>query len=535
MLINNYTNRDYTLNSNEYQLKLPLELDGLVPEDESVRLLSQILEELDYTKLYQAYSTKGRNPAVDPKTMFKILVYAYSQDRYSSHQIETSCRRDINFMWLLAGQKAPDHSTIARFRQKHLADCMEDLFYQLVKVLHILGEVPMDHVFIDGTKIEANANKYTFVWKKVVCKNEEKMHEKAASLFLTISQSYLTSIEFSKDNALNSMTEMKEFLEEKQTDEGIVFVHGIGKRKTQLQRWIEQLTEFITRQTSYSYSHSQFMDRNSYSKTDKDATFMHMKEDHMRNSQLKPGYNIQIGVESEYIVGVGVYADRTDYGTLIPMLNTMEQGLGEGYKKVIADSGYESEANYCWLESKDIKPYIKPQTYEQWKKKSFKKDISKRENMRYIEEADMYICANDRCLHKTGIRRKRAASGYISIQTVYECEDCSGCPHSSKCKKSDNAKRLQVSKKMIEKRKVSYQNIMSEDGTKLRMNRSIQVEGAFGVLKYDHGFARFLTRGKNKVKTEFILLSMGYNINKLHNKIQNERCQSHLFEMKNPA
>ena len=535
MRINNYTNKNYTLNSNVYQLKLPLELDGLVPEDDSVRLLSQVLEELDYTKLYQAYSTKGRKPAVDPKTMFKILVYAYSQDRYSSHQIETSCRRDINFMWLLAGQKAPDHSTIARFRQKYLADCIEELFYQLVKLLHSLDEVPLNHVFIDGTKIEANANKYTFVWKKVVCKNEERMHEKISNLFDAVSKTYLTSIVFSKDNAEKSMTEMKAFLEEKRKEEGIVFVHGIGKRKTQLQKWIEQLSEFIERQMSYSYSHSQFQKRNSYSKTDPDATFMHMKEDHMRNSQLKPGYNIQIGVESEYIVGVGVYADRTDYGTLIPMLESMEQGIGVRYQKVIADSGYESEANYCWLESKEISPYIKPQTYEQWKKRSFKKDISKRENMKYIEEADMYICANDRCLHAIGIRRKKADSGYVAIQTLYECEDCSNCPYSLKCKRSDKEKRIQVSKKLIEKRNVSYQNIISEHGTKLRMNRSIQVEGAFGVLKYDYGFARFLTRGKNKVKTEFVLLSLGYNINKLHNKIQNERCGKHLFDMKNPA
>ena len=160
---NNYTNKDYTLNSNVYQLKLPLELDGLVPNDDSVRLLNQILEELDYTKLYHDYFTKGRKPAVDPKTMFKILVYAYSQNLYSSHKIETACRRDINFMWLLAGQKALDHSTIARFRQIHATNAMEDLFYQLVNLLYEMGEIEYENVFIDGTKIESNANRYTFV------------------------------------------------------------------------------------------------------------------------------------------------------------------------------------------------------------------------------------------------------------------------------------------------------------------------------------------------------------------------------------
>ena len=527
--------KNYTEFREVYQLKLPLELDGLVPDNDSVRLLSRILEELNYDKLYQAYSAKGRNPAVDPKTMFKILVYAYSQDLYSTHQIENACRRDINFMWLLAGQKAPDHSTIARFRQKYLSECMEDLFYQFIQKLHEICEIPLKNVFIDGTKIEANANKYTFVWKKVICKNESKMHLKVQKLFTSVCQSYLTDCSFDKKSPLDSMTKLKDFLELKKQEEGIEFVHGIGKRKTQLQRWYDTLLKYIIRQKSYDYSNKQLDNRNSYSKTDPDATFMHMKEDHMRNSQLKPGYNVQIGVESEYIVGVGIFQNRTDYGTLIPMLQKMEVGIGNRYQSVTTDSGYESEYNYVWLELHKIKPFIKPQTYELWKKKSFKKDISKRENMTYIEEGDIYICANGRCLYPSGIRHTKTESGYISEQTFYKCEDCSGCPYAQKCKKSISEKVMRVSKKLVEKREKSYKNITSEYGTKLRMNRSIQVEGAFGVLKYDHEFNRFLTRGKNNVKTEFILLSLGYNINKLHAKIQGERCGSHLHELKKSA
>ena len=147
--------KNYTEFNESYQLVLPLSLEGLVPEDDSVRLLSHELEELDYTLLYQAYSAKGRNPAVDPKTMFKILTYAYSQNIYSSRKIETACRRDINFMWLLAGQKAPDHSTIARFRSGYLETACEDLFYQMVRRLADFGELSKETIFIDGTKIEA--------------------------------------------------------------------------------------------------------------------------------------------------------------------------------------------------------------------------------------------------------------------------------------------------------------------------------------------------------------------------------------------
>ena len=134
MTSNSKYHKNYTEFGEPYQLVLPLNLEGLVPDDDSVRLLSHELEELDYSLLYQAYSAKGRNPAVDPKTMFKILTYAYSQNIYSSRKIETACRRDINFMWLLAGRKAPDHSTIARFRTGFLADACEDLFYQMVKI-----------------------------------------------------------------------------------------------------------------------------------------------------------------------------------------------------------------------------------------------------------------------------------------------------------------------------------------------------------------------------------------------------------------
>lgn len=201
MQINNYTNKNYIENTAGYQLKLPLELDGFIPKDDSVRLLSQVLEELDYTKLYQAYSAKGRNPVVDPKTMFKILVYAYSQNIYSTHKIETACERDINFMWLLAGQKAPDHSTIARFRQHHAKEAVENLFYQLTNLLFELGEIKYENVFIDGTKIEANANRYSFVWKKSVLKNEAKMHLRIQELVEKINLEYVTILAFSSENA----------------------------------------------------------------------------------------------------------------------------------------------------------------------------------------------------------------------------------------------------------------------------------------------------------------------------------------------
>ena len=529
-------NKNYNQFYTEYQLVLPLSLEGLIPEDDTVRLLSHILEGLDYTKLYKAYSSTGRNPAVEPKTMFKIMTYAYSQNIYSTRKIETACRRDINFRWLLAGQAAPDHVTISRFRSHFLSDdVVDDLFYQQVLHLYEVGEIRFENAFIDGTKIEANANKYTFVWKNSVLKNESKMLEKAEKLFKEINLTEVRDFHFSRETAIRDLETVLSWLNSEKETRDIEFVHGIGKKKTAIQKWAEQLEEFIERKKTYDTSKDLMKGRSSYSKTDSDATFMHMKEDHMRNSQLKPGYNVQIAVESEYVTGVGIFQDRTDIGTLIPMLNRMLEQLGRKYANVIADSGYESEENYQYLEREGINPFIKPQSYEIWKKKSFKDDISRYENMTYLEEADAYVCAHSRILWPVGIHHKKSASGYRSELTVYECEDCSGCPYKAKCTKAHGNRRMQLSKTFIEKRRKSYKNITTDQGIHLRINRSIQVEGAFGVLKNDYEFYRFLTRGKNNVKTEFTLLCLGYNINKLHAKIQNGRLGQHLHPIRKTA
>ena len=224
-----------------------------------------------------------------------------------------------------------------------------------------------------------------------------------------------------------------------------------------------------------------------------------------------------------------------DVRTLVPLLKTMEEKLGFRYPGVTADSGYESEEGYSFLRKNGQKPYINPQTYEKWKKRSFKKDISKRENMGYDEKTDTYTCHAGKSLCPLFTRKQKSKSGYESEVTVYECKDCADCPYKEKCTRAKGNKRLYISKSFLEKRQESYENILSETGIKYRMNPSIQVEGAFGVLKNDHGFQRFLLRGKTKVKLEILLLCMGYNINKLHSKIQKDRTGSYFFPIKETA
>jgi len=464
------------------------------------------LEGLDYTKLYEAYSSKGRKPAVEPKTFFKILTYAYMNNIYSSRLIEQACRRDINFMWLLNGQAPPDHTTISRFRKHFLPQAIDHLFYQLVHVLHDCGEIAFENAFIDGTKIEANANRYSFVWKKAVLKNEAAMFEKIEKLVEAVNQEYDVSFSVAKDSLLEDLAVILRFLEEQRLALGIQFVSGKGKHKSQLQRYVEQLRAFYERQETYNFHNQLLEGRNSYSKTDPDATFMRLKDDHMRNAQLKPAYNVQISVEAEYITGVGVFQDRNDTTTLIPLLESMEENLGRRYENIIADAGYESEENYSYLESKGLTSYIKPQSYERSKTRRFKEDFSKRENMQYDPQLDEYTCHNQKKLRKTKVTYRTSATGHRSEITVYECEDCSDCPFKERCTRAKGNRRLMVPKRFIEQRQKSLENISTDKGIRLRVNRSIQVEGAFGVLKTDYGFTRFLTRGKTSVTVNCFLL-----------------------------
>ena len=516
--------KNYAQISENYQLKLPIDLEILIPEDDSVRLLSLMTEELDYRKLYEAYSPKGRNPVVEPKILFKILLYAYMNDISSSRQIELACKRDINFMWLLQGYKVPDHNTISRFRSERLNPVLDDLFYQFIVKLYEIDEIEFENVFIDGTKIEANANKYTFVWKKSVNKNELKLQEKITSLLKVISEKYnynvLKDENISKIELLNNILI---FLTDLKVSSNIEFVYGKGKRKTEIQKLIEMTNDYLEKQTKYDMYNSIFDGRNSFSKTDTDATFMHMKDDHMRNAQLKPGYNVQIAVEGEYVVGLDISSERSDQLTLIPFLEKLGESLPAKYKNIVADAGYESEENYVYLEENEQVAYIKPQNYETMKTNKFKNNIGKRENMTYDEENDIYLCHNNKKLKFIGTAIRKSKSGYIANIKIYECENCNDCPVKVKCTKSKGNKKIQVSPVFVEKRLQSLANINSDFGILARMNRSIQVEGTFGVIKGNHGFRIFLTRGKKNVKVEFTLLCLGYNINKLHNKIQQSR------------
>jgi Transposase and inactivated derivatives len=523
--------RNYTTDGNVYQLMLPMDIGEMIPANDSVRLLSAVMEGMDYSKLRAAYSHQGRIE-ISPKRLFKILVYGCMNGIYSSRKLEQSCRRDINFMYLLGRRKVPDHATIARFRSERLREVVAEMFIQLVGKLAEVGELSKASVFIDGTKLEANANRYSFVWEKSTKKNEEKLQEKMKVDLPTLATGFGLRFYVGETIKAKDLKKLRKRLKALQAERGIAFVHGKGQRKTPLQRALEKVEDYLSRQKQYDdYNHS-FGKRNSFSKTDRDATFMRMKEDPMKNGQLKPGYNVTLAVDAEYIVGAMISQERSDSQTFIPM---MEKLKGLEYTKPVADAGFESEENYTWCEENGLSAFIKPANHDKAKTRKYKSDIGKRENMSYDAKSDSYLCHRGHRIQAAYEKNSRSKAGYAIVTTLYTCTECAGCPHKAQCIKGksktplkERSKNLYVSKTFLRQRQEMQARIQSEEGVLLRINRSIQVEGAFGVLKQDMGFRRFLLRGKGKVQTEFLLLCMGYNLNKLHNKIQSGRCGTYL-------
>lgn len=530
---------DYTKFQGYYQIKLPLSVETMIPADDPVRLLSAFVEGMDLSDLYATYDRVRKNQA-SPRQMLKIMIYASMNRLFSSRDIETACRRDINFMYLLEGMSAPDHATIARFVSLHLSACSKDLLADVSSILYDLGEISGKTVFIDGTKIESFANKYTFVWKKSVTKHQARLFEKILTFLEECEILYGIKVVYNGKATLHTLKRLRKKLYHIKEEENITFVHGSGSRKSQLQRSIETLEGYISKQKEYVKRLHICGDRNSYSRTDPDATFMRLKEDAMLNGQLKPAYNLQHGVDAQYITWLDLSPHPTDVLTLVPFLMDMEKHLPFKYTEIVADAGYESEEAYVFLERNGQESYLKPQNYEISKTRKFRKDISRRENMTYDPDTDEYTCSNGRKLKALFDRYKKNKNGYVSTVTVYECEGCKGCSYKNKCIHGNNCKtpmeernkRLSVSKVMKEKRQETMERITTEYGTQLRMNRSIQAEGSFAVIKEDMNFRRYLYRGKENVMTQSVLLAIAYNINKLHFKVQGGRCGEFLTELK---
>jgi len=536
-----------------------------LPEDDPIHTLKEIVKELDFSELLEQYSEIGRK-ATNPIMLFSLLVYANMRGIRSVKQIVKMCKRDICFMSICQNE-APSYDTIYRFKNSRVTvEILDNLHYQFINLLKENGHVGLEKLFVDGTKIEANANRYTFVWRgsinyhlanlianinelytqynEFITKNEydtEYDMSKAQMLVISgmdkvneviqknrqlkknnqskISNNSIVKIENMDIESLRSIRHSLYIIAEQ---ENISLFSGKGHKKSELLELHRDAQKYMERLEKYA-DHFEIMggDRNSYSKTDNDATFMRMKDDHMRNGQLKPGYNVQFGTENHFIIDILLTNDRTDYHTLIPLVEKHAKNTNVRLKEFIADSGYCSEKGLGYLVKNNIEPYIKLQMHEVMKTRKYKNDIGKHYNMKTLDDGT-YICASYKQLPYL-CTSKSNRLGYEQEFRVYECEDCSGCSLKEKCfynyhpEKHANAnKRLKINHNWEELKARSNKNIQSKKGILYRQIRSLQSEGAFGNMKENNDFRRFNNRSYDKSYKELAFYAFGANVNKLH-------------------
>jgi len=505
---------------------LPPSLEELISQTHAVRVVSSIIDKVNLDSLIASYRGGGAS-SYHPRMMLKVLVYAYLNNVYSSRKIEAAIKENIHFMWL-SGMKQPDHNTINRFRSDRLQSVMKEVFCQVVMLLIESGHVDMKQVYTDGTKIEANANKYTFVWGKSIQRNKAKMKAQLQELW-----NYTQSVaaqelddndpsgfeELDPDKVEQTIESINQALKGKQVDSKVKQKLNYAKNN-----WPKNLRKYEEQQALLG-------GRNSYSKTDPDATFMRMKEDHMKNGQLKPGYNLQWSTQDQFVVNYSLHQDTTDSLTLIHHLNQMPTEYSGLVEELVADAGYGSEQNYEYLNSQQIAAYVKYNYFHKEQQKSHKEKFPfSLDKLFYNAEKNLYLCPMGQSMKYIGNRNIKSKSGYVSTVSRYQAQKCEGCPLRGKCHKSKTNRIIEVNHQLNQWRAQARERLNSEKGKLHRSKRPVDVEAAFGNLKQNKGFKRFMLRGIDKVAIETGLLAIAINLKKVADQ-QYAMLKDHLKEL----
>ncbi|RKN82276.1 IS1182 family transposase [Paenibacillus ginsengarvi] len=495
------------------QLYLPMDLEEGIPANHLVRVVNAAVNRLDDAIFDAAYPGGGRD-SYHPKMLTKVILYAYTQRIYSSRQIAKAVRENIMFMWI-AGRQRPDFRTINRFRSDRMKTALETVFTAVLQFLAEENYVQLEHYFVDGTKIEANANRYTFVWGKAVVKQKAKLQEKVQTLFAAIEEAE------KQEEGTHGGQDLLE-LGESSNITGEKLEHAVKQLEERLQEKLEDKPlkkavrtlrkDLLPRLQKYETHEAILGRRNSYSKTDHDATFMRMKEDHMRNGQLKPGFNVQIGTENQFIIGYSLHQRPTDTRCLIPHLEKVKSQLGKLPGTVIADAGYGGEENYDDLEQNEVQAIVKYSTYHREKSKAWQKDISKIDNWTYNREQDTWTCAAGQTLSFSRVSKEKTESEYEIEYRHYRSASCESCTLKPQCTKAQGDREIKVSMKYWRLKNQARQKLRSEEGYALAVRRMIEPEPVFGDVKNNRGFKRFLLRGLPKVSLEVGWLSLAHNM-----------------------
>ena len=444
--------------------------------------------------------------------LLKVRIYAYLCNLYSSRKIEQALSENIHFMWL-SGQNKPDHNTINDFRGKRLQEHFKPIFHQVVLLLVEQGIISLKDIFVDGTKIEANANRYTFVWGKSIKTSKTHIEKQLKELWSYVEKVYKdeqhipNTPDFEQINAEQvaaTIDKINEALQGKEIDKKVKQKLNYAKKN-----WPVNLAKYKKQETI-------LQGRNSYSKTDNDATFMRMKDDHMQNGQLKPAYNIQASTNNQYLTNYTLAQTTADTTTLKEHVNNHIKNYDQTPETLTADAGYGSEENYTDLEDKEITAFVKYNYFhkEQLDKKRGKINPFHSNELHYNREKDLYYCPMGQEMKNIGTYKRDTKNGFTQEIHRYQAQNCKGCALRSLCHKSKYNRIIERNYNLIRLKSKAKKLLNSEQGIAKRKQRCSDVEAVFGNIKQNMNFKRFMLRGIDKVNVEIGLIAMAHNLKK---------------------
>ena len=493
---------------------LPPSLEDFIEDKHLVRVIDQFVTALS-SKLWDKVFTGGGAPSYHPKIMLKVILYAYSVKMFSCRQIARAIRQDVTFMWL-TGMQRPTFNTINRFRSEYFRNILEDVFTELLDFLHEKSYISYTDFFVDGTKLEANAGRYTHVWRKNTERYKSAVKERVKDLLQEIDRINQEEDEKYGDSDLPERGEDSEITSEEIQDIAKELNSHLSevsdkKEKRKLKSSASRLEKETDKLSKYEDQEDLLNGRNSYSKTDTDATFMRLKDD-----RLRPAYNIQVSTENQFITNYSASQNASDTVTFPEHLEKIDQ-RGDEYKpkNYMGDSAYGSEENYHLLEQHDIHNYLKYNTFHHDKEKNKKKKPFHRDHFSYNSEEDYFECPYGKKLTFKETIQRKSKTGFISHIRVYECAECLSCPFKAACTKSKYNRKIYYNPQLEQYKVQARLNLDTEYGLTLRKRRGIEVETFFGDLRQNCRFNRFLLRGLSKTEHELGLLSIGHNLRKL--------------------
>lgn len=489
---------------------LPPSLDELIGSDHPVRIVNQVLDKIDIDPLLKKYRGGGAS-SFHPRMLLKVLVYAYINNTYSSRKIEAALKENIHYMWL-SGMSTPDHNTINRFRSDRLKEVLRQVFTQVVMLLAEQGLLNIKELYTDGTKIEASANRYTFVWGNAIKTSKERIKKQLDELWQyaqNIAASELPDTDPTRFNTIDAdkveqtIDQINEALKDKPVNKQV-------KQKLNYARknWPSRLNKYKEQQKILS-------GRSSYSRTDPDASFMRMKEDHMLNGQLKAAYNLQLSSNNQYIVNYSLHQTTADTTTLQQHTALYKTRYGSHPDVITADAGYGSEENYQYLQQNNIENYVKYNYFDKEQSgKADKKYPFKADTLFYSEDKDCYYCPMGQQMKNIGTVQSKTKTGFIQNITRYQATNCNGCPLRVSCHKSKGNRIIEINHALKKYKEQVKQNLQSEKGIYHRKKRPADIEPVFANIKNNHQFKRFMLRGIDKVEIETGLLALAHNLRK---------------------